>query len=174
VAEVVLNDEVVERERQALGRFILASNDLTLTPENILKYYKEQSQVEKGFRFLKGRDFRVSEVLLKNTFRIQGLCCFMTIMLFFNALLEYQLRLGLEQNGQCLLNIAKKPIKKPTMRNIFLDIESIIFGVCPANDKNSKHFISLEKKQFDQFNVILQALGQEFVDFYKNFIIKVR
>jgi len=34
--------------------FIIASNDISLSPEKMLKYYKGQDRVEKGFRFLKG------------------------------------------------------------------------------------------------------------------------
>jgi transposase len=173
-AEVVLDDEMVARERRALGRFILATNDLTLTPYNILKYYMEQSQIEKGFSLLKGRDFRVSEVLLDNSFRIQGFSCVMTIILFFNALLEYKLRSGLEQNNQFLLNIANKPLKKPTIRNILIDFDSIILAVFRDKNNNLKQSISLSKRQFNQFNIVLRALGQEFEDFYKDFLVSLR
>jgi transposase len=47
-------------------RFILASNDFTLEAEKMLEYYKNQSKVEKGFRFIKDKSFSVSEVYLKN------------------------------------------------------------------------------------------------------------
>jgi transposase len=39
--------------------FILASNDISLSPEEMLKYYKGQDSVEKGFRFLKSDTFSV-------------------------------------------------------------------------------------------------------------------
>lgn len=44
---------------QEKGLFILATNELsdTLTMEKMLKLYKSQQSVEKGFRFLKSPDF---------------------------------------------------------------------------------------------------------------------
>jgi len=53
-AEIARNSEVILAEKEKLGRFILASNDISLDPEIMLDYYKNQSAVEKGFRFLKG------------------------------------------------------------------------------------------------------------------------
>jgi transposase len=64
-AEIKYNQEKVQEKRAKLGRFILATNDLKLTPDQLLKYYKEQGTVERGFRFLKDKSFRVSEVYLK-------------------------------------------------------------------------------------------------------------
>jgi len=51
--------------KSKLGRFILASNDLNIDPDTILSYYKGQQEVERGFRFLKDKSFRVAEVYLK-------------------------------------------------------------------------------------------------------------
>ncbi|MDR2142610.1 MAG: IS1634 family transposase, partial [Deltaproteobacteria bacterium] len=97
VADIILNDEAVARERRSLGRFILATNDLSISPENILKWYKEQSQVERGFRFLKSSDFRISEIFLKNPRRIQGLCCLMGMLLLIYIVLQIKLHIGLKK-----------------------------------------------------------------------------
>jgi len=51
---------------------ILASNDLSLNPGTMLDNYKNQNAVEKGFRFLKDKIFRSSEVYLKKTFGKTG------------------------------------------------------------------------------------------------------
>ena len=72
-AEVSINKEFVEREREVLGRFIVATNDLDLDPECALSYYKGQYQIEKGFRFLKDKTFRGSEVFLKNIISLNEL-----------------------------------------------------------------------------------------------------
>ena len=56
---------VVEQRRQKLGRFVLATNDRELSPDDLLKNYKEQGTVERGFRFLKDPSFRVAEIYLK-------------------------------------------------------------------------------------------------------------
>ena len=53
-AEIRTNDAFVLKEMEKMGLFILASNDISLSPEDMLEYYKGQDKVEKGFRFLKG------------------------------------------------------------------------------------------------------------------------
>ena len=55
--------------------------------ETILSYYKEQSQVEKGFRFLKDPVFCVDNVFLKNPKRIMALS--MIMVLFGRTALPY-------------------------------------------------------------------------------------
>jgi len=55
----------VERRRDRLGRFIIATNDVERDSESLLNDYKEQGIVERGFRFLKDDPFRVSNVYLK-------------------------------------------------------------------------------------------------------------
>jgi len=57
--------EIIAREKLCLGRFVLATNDVDLEAETILKYYKGQQSVERGFRFLKDKSFRVAEVFSK-------------------------------------------------------------------------------------------------------------
>ncbi len=50
---------------EKMGLFILASNDISISSEDMLKYYKGQDNVEKGFRFLKSDTFSVSKVTSK-------------------------------------------------------------------------------------------------------------
>lgn len=55
-AEVVLDEEAVERARRRVGRFVLATNVLdeeSLPAEEVLEAYLQQGVVERGFRFLK-------------------------------------------------------------------------------------------------------------------------
>ena len=69
-----------------MGRFVLATNDLALSPDTMLKYYKEQGTVERGFRFLKDKSFRVSEIYLKKKSRIQALAMIMVQCLFIYSI----------------------------------------------------------------------------------------
>ncbi|MEA1894831.1 MAG: transposase [Euryarchaeota archaeon] len=64
-AEIVAGEQAIARKREKLGRLILATNDTSLTADEILSYYKSQSTVERGFWFLKDKSFHVSEVYLK-------------------------------------------------------------------------------------------------------------
>ena len=70
--EIEHNPEVLAEERRILGRFVLATNDLELPADELLANYKGQGAVERGFRFLKDKSFRVAEVFLKKISRIQA------------------------------------------------------------------------------------------------------
>jgi transposase len=59
-----LNVDVIHKEQSLMGRFVLASNDITIDPEVCLEYYKEQNTIERGFRFIKGNSFHASEIYL--------------------------------------------------------------------------------------------------------------
>ena len=71
---------------------MLATNDLALSPDTMLEYYKGQETVERGFRFLKDKSFRVSEVYLKKKSRIQALAMIMVLCLFIYSMVEFRLR----------------------------------------------------------------------------------
>ncbi|AKB50774.1 Mobile element protein [Methanosarcina barkeri str. Wiesmoor] len=64
--EATRNEEITLNENEYQGKFIIASNDINLDAEKMLYHYKNQSKVEKEFRFIKDKSFRVSEVYLKN------------------------------------------------------------------------------------------------------------
>ena len=91
-ADLQLNDLVVEKERKKLSYFIIATNDLGLEPGQLLEYYKEQGTVERGFRFLKDKQFHVSDVYLKKNERIEALAMIMVLCLLVYTLLEKTLR----------------------------------------------------------------------------------
>ena len=118
-ADISLNQTQIERERVVLGRFIVATNDLDLDPETTLQHYKGQIQVEKGFRFLKDKTFRVSDVFLKNIGRIQAFAMVMVLCLFVYALAEYKLRKGLKEANETIPSQTGKPTQKPTMKWVF-------------------------------------------------------
>ena len=83
---------------EKMGLLVLASNDISLSPEEMLKYYKGQDRVEKGFRFLKSDTFRVSKVYLKNKARIEALTMIMALCLMIYSIAEWKLRIKLEEN----------------------------------------------------------------------------
>ena len=80
-ANIELDYEKVSKIKSKLGRFILATNDVNLDPDTILSYYKGQQSVERGFRFLKDKCFRVAEVYLKKEERIEALAMIMVLTL---------------------------------------------------------------------------------------------
>jgi transposase len=58
----------IRPQRNKLGRFILATNDLNnpdMDEANMLSTYKEQQGVERGFRFIKDPLFHLSGVFFE-------------------------------------------------------------------------------------------------------------
>lgn len=104
-----------------MGRFILASNDLSLDPETMLDYYKNQSAVEKGFQFLKDKSFRISEVYLKKTERIEVLSMVMVLTLLLYSIAEWLIRKRLKEQNKFVSNQVNKPTQNPTLKWIFTD-----------------------------------------------------
>jgi len=110
---------------EKMGLFILASNDISLSPEEMLKYYKGQDKVEKGFRFLKSDTFSVSKVYLKNKSRIEALTMIMVLCLMIYSIAEWKLRTKLEEENETVPDQKGKPTKRPTMRWIFFKFQGI-------------------------------------------------
>lgn len=161
-ALVELAHDVVEKEQKYLGRFILATNVLTLDSETILNYYKGQMLVEKGFRFLKDKSFRVAEVYLKSEKRIEALCMVMVLCLMIYSYTEWLMRKRLEEEKQTVLNQKKKPTDKPTLKWIFFKFREIKSGVVCFNDLVHSSVQRLNQEQFK----VLKLLGAEYEKFY--------
>ncbi|MCW7076320.1 MAG: IS1634 family transposase, partial [Candidatus Syntrophoarchaeum sp.] len=118
--KIIPNEPLIREEKKKLGRFILATNDLTLDSEQILEYYKDQNKVERGFRFLKDKSFRVSEVYLKKPERIEALSMIMVLTLFVYSTVEWILRKRLKESGEYIPNQLDKPTQKPTLKWVFM------------------------------------------------------
>lgn len=117
--ELENNPEFIHQEIQKMGRFVLATNDLDLSPDTLLEYYKEQGVVERGFRFLKDKSFRVAEVFLKKNSRIQALAMIMVLCLFIYSMVEFRLRQALERTGETVISQTKKQTQRPTLKWVF-------------------------------------------------------
>ena len=122
-------------EKEYQGRFILASNDLTLDAEKMLEYYKNQSKVEKGFRFIKDKSFRVSEVYLKKPQRIEALSMIMVLTLMVYSVAEWKLRKRLKETGQTIMDQIKKQTQKPTLKWVFALMREITEVKIEADSK---------------------------------------
>jgi transposase len=110
------------------SRFILATNELdssALSLMDLLKAYKGQGKVERGFRFLKDPLFLSSSIFLKSPQRIMALMMVMTLCLLVYAALEYRIRQGLNEKDIFLPDQKGKPTKGPTARWIFQTFEGI-------------------------------------------------
>jgi transposase len=139
----------VEPHQQRLQRkscFILATNQRdveALSNEDLIKAYKDQQKVERGFRFLKDPLFMASTLFLKSPERIMALMMVMTLCLLVYAALEYRLRRALHQAQQTFPNQLGQPIANPTARwafQFFAGIHVLVIGQMQTLILNMNHY----------------------------------
>lgn len=122
------NEEAVLEVLNRKGRFILATNDMDAEAYpaiQMLKEYKEQQNVEGGFRFLKDPWFMVDSVFLKSPQRVAALMVVMTLCLLVYNIAQYKLRSRLKNTGETLPNQLNKAVQNPTLRWIFQIMEGL-------------------------------------------------
>jgi transposase len=125
------NEEAVNARLNKKGRFILATNDMdaeNFPAARMLKEYKAQQGVERGFRFLKDPWFMVDSVFLKSQRRIEALMMVMTLCLLVYNLAQYRMRDKLKTVGETLPNQLNKEVQNPTLRWIFQIMEGLGIG----------------------------------------------
>ena len=123
------NATAIEEAKVALGRFIVATNDLDrerLTANAMLENYKDQGiSVERGFRFLKDPLFFAHSLFLKKPERIMALLMIMGLSLLIYALAERKLREALREMKATVLDQRRKPTQTPTIRWVFQLFEGL-------------------------------------------------
>nr|WP_268878250.1 IS1634 family transposase [Methanofollis fontis] len=161
-AEIDLDPEAVETERQKLGRFVLATNDTGISADELLANYKGQGAVERGFRFLKDKSFRVAEVFLKKTSRIQALAMIMVLCLFIYSMTEFRLRRELEQSVETVTSQTKKQTRKPTLKWMFFRFRRVRKFVVVEDGRRTKRVTNLN----EELMKILGLLGADYEKYY--------
>ena len=146
-AEVERNEEIIAGERSRLGRFVLASNDKTIDGELMLQYYKGQNAVEKGFRFLKDKSFRVAEVYLKKEERIEALSMIMVLSLLIYSIAEWMLRKRLKEMDETVLNQLGKPTERPTLKWVFQKFRNINEAIVELKGAIHREVININEEQ---------------------------
>jgi transposase len=161
-AEIELDPQAVERERQKLGRFVLATNDTGISADELLANYKGQGAVERGFRFLKDKSFRVAEVFLKKVSRIQALAMIMVLCLFIYSITEFRLRRELKRSGETVTSQTKKQTQRPTMKWTFFLFRRVREFVVVEDRRRMKRVTNLNEELWK----ILGLLGREYENYY--------
>lgn len=122
ITGISTNLTALRKAQKTLGRFVLATNVLdkaALSDEGMLMDYKEQGEIERGFRFIKNDTFGLDEIYLKNPERIGALMAIMTLCLLIYGLTQYRLREALTHHNEVLPNQKGKPTQTPTLMWIF-------------------------------------------------------
>ncbi|MHB1949464.1 MAG: IS1634 family transposase [Gammaproteobacteria bacterium] len=122
------NEKEIDKILNKKGRFILATNDLDKEnyPDRLMLIeYKEQQNVEGGFRFIKDPWFMLDSIFLKSPKRIEALMMVMTLCLMIYNVAQYKLRKNIKEKNETLPNQLNKQIQNPTVRWIFQMMEGI-------------------------------------------------
>ena len=93
--------------------------------EELLRLYKEQSGVERGFAFLKDPLFLASSVFVKKVERVMATGFVMVLCLLVYRLAEHRIRQRLAETGATVPDQLKKPTQRPTLRWVFQCFEGI-------------------------------------------------
>jgi transposase len=118
----------VARQARRKAAFLVATNVLDpaqLSTHELIRIYKEQHSVERGFSFLKDPLFLASSVFVKKPERIVALSLVMVLCLLVYRLAEHRLREQLVATGQTVPTQLKQPTDRPTMRWIFQCFEGV-------------------------------------------------
>ena len=127
-ATVSVDAAAVARAVQRKAAFLVATNVLAadqLADQELIRTYKDQHSVERGFSFLKDPLFLASSVFVKKPERIVALSLVMVLCLLVYRLAEHRLREQLAATEQTVPNQLKQPTDRPTMRWIFQCFEGV-------------------------------------------------
>jgi transposase len=124
---IVPDDAKLAAKQHHEACFVVGTSiqDTELSDVEVLKGYKGQGSVERGFSFLKSPVFFVSSLFVKKPSRIEGLLMVMTLALLVYSVAQRRLRNQLSMAGETLPNQIKQPTSRPTLRWIFQCMEGI-------------------------------------------------
>ena len=130
-----------------------------MSPNDLLGAYKDQSKVERSFRFLKDPNIVGSSLFVQKPERMMAILMIMTLCLLVYSALEFVTRALLKKKGLTFENQIGKPIQNPSMKWIFECFEGI--HLLYIADKQS---IILNLKE--RHRLIINLLGKTYSKYY--------
>jgi len=82
--------------------------------------------MKNGFRFLKDKSFRISEVYLKKPERIEALSMIMVLTLLTSSVAEWLIRTRLKELHEGVPNQVNKPTQNPTLKGILMEFVGVM------------------------------------------------
>jgi transposase len=127
IAEFETDTQKIELEKSKEGHYVIGGNTDSneLCDAEVVTAYKQQQQVERGFRFLKDPLFFTSSLFLKNPKRIMALLMVMLLSLLVYAIAERRMRACLAEQKETLPNQIDLDVEAPTLRWIF----QLLYGI---------------------------------------------
>lgn len=158
-------EAAVQAEVARKAKFIVATNVPATRKgaEEVIRLYKAQSGVERGFAFLKDPLFLASSVFVKKVERVMATGFVMVLCLLVYRLAEQRLRQRLAETGATVPDQLKKPTQRPTLRWLFQCFEGISLVLMQRGER-------LEAEQVtgltDLHHLVLQVLGPPYEHYY--------
>ena len=160
----------IKKARSLKGKFVLATNDLEvnkqgeykLCSEEFLDLYKDQQQVERGFRFLKSPLCMTEATFLKKAERIVVLGMLMCLCLIVYAIPQRQLRKRLVETDKTIPNQINQEKQNPTLRWIFQIFEGVEILYKNLNNQTEMLVLNLDNLR----KKILELLGFQYQKIY--------
>lgn len=121
-AEIGVQQASYDAEIFRRSLFILATNQAVNNAQDdaqLLKTYKEQHSVERGFRFIKDPNIVASSFFVRKPERVAALAFVMTTCLLVYSALEHRLRKTLQESEMTIPDQKGLPAKTPTTRWVF-------------------------------------------------------
>jgi transposase len=162
-ASVTVGEDEVLHEALRRAAFIISTNvlDASLFPDaEVLRTYRAQGSVERGFTFLKDPLFLASSTFLKKPERIMALAGIMVLCLLIYRLAEHRVRSQLVATGQTIPDQLHKPTQRPTMRWVFQCFEGLDLLTLPGNPPSLLRAQEVHRR-------VLALLGSRFVVLYR-------
>lgn len=124
--------EKIQDAIEAACTFVLASNDLSISGENILREYKTQSSVEKKFQQLKAPTF-MNSLFVKTPQRVEALTYMLLITMMILSVIEHVVRRELKKENEIVIGPGKIKMTRPTLRAITDIFETVPIKVIREN-----------------------------------------
>jgi transposase len=160
-----LDKEEMESMIKRKAIFVIATNELDHTKLNdveIFNHYKDQTKVERGFRFLKDPLFFSSSLFLKKPERIVALTMLMCLSLLVYSICERKLRMLLKSVGKSINSQLGKPTQRPTLRWVYQIFEDVHLVKMGENGACRYEVTNLR----DDAIVVLDVLGPSYKEMY--------
>lgn len=159
-------EAALEAEARRKANFIVATNVPAQhqSTEEVLRLYKAQSGVERGFAFLKDPLFLASSVFVKKVERVMATGFIMVLCLLVYRLAEHRLRQRLAETETAVPDQLKKPTQRPTLRWVFQCFEGISLVLMQQEER-------IEAVQVTGLNdvhlLVLRLLGPPYEKYYE-------
>ena len=152
---VCKDDEKIKDAFEESCTFVLASNDLDISGEELLREYKTQSSVEKKFQQLKSPDF-VNSLYVKTPERVEALTYMLLMTMMILSVVEHVVRREMKEENEIVIGPGKIKMIKPTLKSIVSIFHNVAVFVVKEKDRKQR---TLMKPLNDSQSKIIRYLG---------------